>query len=186
MFKFNMAVIAILILFAAAGLSAAQSTDRDRPTPLKSDELRANFSQDDPEYFYSFIAGPGVVIFTLDVKGAQPGGGIPYFHLFSGNGREIDSFDKFAAGDSSEKLVKRVSFAKRQRVTMRRGKPIGKGSYRLQISGAVALDEAANGGGDWAGDRMGLPAAGTLRIEMTDGSAQEFDLRRVRQVAIKP
>lgn len=183
----SMAVAALLFFIAAAGSSAAQSTDRDNPTPLKSDELKADFSQDDSEHFYSFTAGPGEVVFTLDVKGAAPSGGVPYFHLFNTDGRQLDSFDVFAAGNASEKSVKRVSFAKPQTVVMRIAKPIGAGSYRLRIGGAVALEKgAATGGGSEAGGRMGLPASGTLRIEMNDGSAQEFDLRRVRQVSVKP
>ena len=180
-------VVAALLLLVAPASSTAQSTSRDNPTPLKSDELKADFSQDDPEYFYTFNAGPGEVIFTLDVKGAAPGGGIPYFHLFNTDGRQLDSFDKFAAGNTSEKLIKRVSFAKRQPVVMRIAKPIGGGSYRLRIGGAVALEkEATTDGGNQADSRMGLPASGTLRIELNDGTAPEFDLRRVRGVTVKP
>lgn len=183
----GMAVAAVLLLTAAAGSSAAQSTDRDKPTPLKSDEVKADFSQDDPEYFYSFTAGPGEVVFTLDVRGAAPGGGVPYFHLFNTEGRELDSFDKFAAGNATEKLVKRVSFASRQTVVLRVGKPLGAGSYRLRIGGAVALEKgAAADTVNRVDGRMGLPASGTLRIELNDGSAQEFDLRRVRRVTVKP
>lgn len=183
----GMVVAALLLLIAAPDSSTAQSTSRDNPTPLKSDELTADFSQDDPEYFYTFTAGPGEVIFTLDVKGAPPGGGVPYFHLFNTEGRQLDSFDQFAAGNASEKLVKRVSFARRQRVVMRIAKPIGGGSYRLRISGAVALEKgAATDGSSQPDSRMGLPASGTLRIELNDGSAQEFDLRRVRRVTVKP
>ncbi|HET9530544.1 MAG TPA: hypothetical protein VFQ92_09345 [Blastocatellia bacterium] len=181
----SMAIAAVLLLIAASGSSAAQSTDRDNPTPLKTDELKADFSQDDPEYFYSFIAGPGEVVFTLDVKGAPPGGGVPYFHLFNTEGRQLDAFDKFAAGNSSEKVVKRMSFAKKQPVILRIGKPIGSGSYRLRISGAIALDREAATGNQTDG-RMGLPMSGTLRIEMNDGSAQEIDLSRVRRVIVKP
>ena len=189
----SMAVVALLLLMTTAGPSAAQSTDRDHPTPLKVNELRADFSQDDPEYFYSFTAGPGEVIFTLDVKGAAPGGGVPYFHLFNTDGRQLDSFDQFAGGNASEKLVKRVSFAKRQTVVMRIAKPIGGGSYRLRIGGAVALgSEAATGGGNSggsgnpAGGSINVPSSGRLRIEMKDGSAQEFDLSRVRRVVTTP
>jgi hypothetical protein len=184
--KIGIAMAAVLLLIAAARPSAAQSTDRDNPTPLKSNELITEFSQDNPEYFYSFLAGPGEVVFTLDVKGAAPGGGVPYFHIFNTEGRELDSFDKFAAGNASEKLVKRVSFAKRQAVVMRIGKPLGGGSYRLRLSGAVALEKATTDAADQADGRMGLPTSGTLRIEMNDGSAQELDLRRVRRVAVKP
>jgi hypothetical protein len=177
------AVAALLIFIAASGSSAAQSKERNHPTPLKSNELSADFSQNDSEYFYSFTAGPGEVIFTLDVKGSYPSGGIPYFHLFNTAGRELGSFEQIAARNSSEKLVKKISFTKRQPVVMRIGKPIGGGSYRLRISGAVALESGAETGGDRL---MGLPASGTLRFEMKDGSAQELDLGRVRRVTVKP
>jgi hypothetical protein len=185
--QLGIVIFAVLLVIVSAGTSAAQSTDRYNPTPLKSNELKADFSQDDPEYFYSFTAGPGEVIFTLDVKGATPSGGIPYFHLFTANGRELASFDKFAARNSSELLVKRVSFAKRQPVVLRISKPIGGGFYRLRISGAAAFErEAATDKGGQSNDGIELPAKGTLRIEMTDGSAQEFDLRRVRRAVVKP
>ena len=185
-FVFNLLAL-LIFTFAFTAVTQAQSTDRDNPTPLKSDELKADFSQDDPEYFYSFIAGPGEVVFTLDVKGAAPSGGVPYIHLFNMDGRELDSFDKFAAGNASEKLVKRVSFAKRQPVVMRIGKPIGGGSYRLRISGAVALEKgAATDTGDRGDGRMGLPTSGILRLEMSDGTTQEINLSRVRRATIKP
>jgi len=127
------------------------------------------------------------VIFTLDVKGAGSGGGVPYFNLFNTAGKELDAFDKFAGGNSSEKLVKRVVFAKRQPVILRIKKPIGAGSYRLRISGTVTLvKKTATDEGNQSDSRMGLPTSGTLRLEMSDGSAQEFDLRRVRRVVLKP
>ncbi len=185
--RLGIAAVAALMLITAAGISNAQSTNRDNPTPLKSNELNTDFSQDDPEYFYSFMAEKGDVIFTLDVKGATPSGGIPYFHLFSTNGRELGSFDKFAARNSSEKLVKTVSFAKRKPVVLRISKPIGVGSYRLRISGAVTFArDAATDEGEQSNSGIVLPKSGTLRIEMSDGSAQEFDLRRVRRAVVKP
>ena len=141
--RVNIGAFAFLMLIALAGAATAQSTDRDQPTPLKVDELRADFSQDDPEYFYSFTAGPGEVIFTLDVKGTGGGGGVPYVYLYNTDGRQLDSFNQIVGGGSSEKLVKRVSFAQPQIIVMRIGKHIGKGSYRLRIGGAVQLSKAA-------------------------------------------
>jgi len=185
--QLGIVIFAVLLVIVSAGTSAAQSTDRDNPTPLNSDEIKTDFHQDDPEYFYSFTAGKGEVIFTLDVKGAMPSGGIPYFHLFTANGREFDSFDKFAARNSSEKLVKRVVFAKQQQVVLRISKPIGRGSYRLRISGAVKLvSEETGNEGEQSNTAIELPKSGTLRIEMSDGSVQEFDLRKVRRTVVKP
>lgn len=191
----GMAVAALLLLIVATGSVAAQSTDRDAPTPLTTSDLKADFSDTDPEYFYSFTAGPGEVVFTLDVRGTGGGGGVPYIFLFNKDGKEIDSFNQIVGGGSSEKLVKRMSFAKRQTVIMRVGKHIGKGSYRLRSSGAVALgsETATNGGGTAAGSGsnpagggINVPSSGRLRIEMKDGSAQEFDLSRVRRVVTTP
>lgn len=138
-----MTVVVLLLLIAAAGSSAAQSTDRDDPTPLKLDELKSDFSDDEPEYFYSFTAGPGEVVFTLDVRGSGGGGGSPYFFLYNTDGKQLESFSQIAGNNSGEKLVKRVSFAKPQTLVMRIGKHIGKGSYRLRIGGAVKLSKAA-------------------------------------------
>ena len=41
-------------LIATAIVSLAQSTNRDNPTPLRSNVLTGEFYQNDPEYFYSF------------------------------------------------------------------------------------------------------------------------------------
>ncbi len=185
--QLGIVIFAVLLVIVSVGTSTAQSTDRDNPTPLNSDEIKTDFHQDDPEYFYSFTAGKGEVIFTLDVKGAMPSGGIPYFQLFTTNGRQFDSFDQIAARNSSEKLVKRVVFAKQQQVVLRISKPIGGGSYRLRISGAVKLASEETGNeGEQSNTAIELPKSGTLRIEMSDGSTQEFDLRKVRRAVVKP
>ncbi len=70
---------------------------------------------------------------------------------------------------------------------IRYGSSGGQGTYMVRLGGATALKgEAATSVGNQSDGRIDLPKSGTLRIEMSDGSAQEFDLRRVRQVTVKP
>ena len=49
----------------------AQSTDRDHPTPFKSDEIKGELNAQEIEYFYSFTAGPGELTITVDVKSVR-------------------------------------------------------------------------------------------------------------------
>lgn len=118
------------------------STDINSPTPLSSSELKGNIKEGEPPQFYSFTAGPGDVVFTLDVAGAQPGGGAAYIYLIKPDALDdfLEGFDLFAGASSSESLVKTVQFAEKQTIILRVGGNIGGGSYRLRISGAATLN----------------------------------------------
>jgi hypothetical protein len=61
----------LFITIALSGSAAAQSKDRDHPTPLKSNELTGDLDNSGNEYFYSFIAGPGELTLTVDVKSSD-------------------------------------------------------------------------------------------------------------------
>jgi hypothetical protein len=54
-------MIFILVL-ATAVVAAAQSHDRDHPTPLTSDLIKGTGTGKKVEYFYSFTGGPGQVL----------------------------------------------------------------------------------------------------------------------------
>jgi hypothetical protein len=128
---------------AGPGASATPgSTNINLPTPLKSNELKGNIKEGTPPEFYSFTAGPGEVVFTLDVAGAEPGGGAAYIYLIKPDALDdfLEGFDLFAGASSSENLVKRVQFAEQQTIILRVGGNIGGGSYRLRISGAATLN----------------------------------------------
>lgn len=122
--------------------STTGSTNINQPTPLKSNELKGDITEGDPPQFYSFTAGPGEVVFTLDVAGSQPGGGAAYIYLIKPDALDdfLEGFDLFAGASSSESLVKRVQFAEQQPIILRVGGNIGGGSYRLRISGAATLN----------------------------------------------
>ena len=127
---------------APGSSSATASTNINLPTPLSSNELKGDIREGTPPQFYSFTAGPGEVVFTLDVNGAEPGGGAAYIYLIKPDALDdfLDGFDLFAGASSSENLVKTVQFAERQTIILRVGGNIGRGSYRLRISGAAAFN----------------------------------------------
>jgi hypothetical protein len=104
--------------------------------------LKGDIKEGAPPQFYSFTAGPGEVVFTLDVAGAEPGGGAAYIYLIKPDAPDdfLDGFDLFAPAGSSGNLVKSVQFAERQTIILRVGGHIGGGTYRLRISGAATLN----------------------------------------------
>src|SRR5262245_62115743 len=79
-------------LIATSIVSLAISTNRNNPTPLQSNVLTGEFHQNDPEYFYSFVAGAGELTFTLDMQAKNYGGAL-YVTLYDKFGREMGAID---------------------------------------------------------------------------------------------
>lgn len=188
----GIAVAALLLLIAATGSSAAQSADRDHPTPLRFNELKGELGGGDTESFYSFVAGPGELTVSFEVKasGANAGANLD---LFDSTGRSLLSLLAQGVERGSERKAEKVRLSRQQTVVMRLkainyGSSGGQGTYTVRLGGAVkGLEgEGETGGGNPADGRMGLPTSGTLRVEMDDGAAQEFNLRRVRRVTVRP
>src|SRR5438270_905930 len=132
--QFGLAMVALLL---ASVTSMAQSTDRDTPTPLMANEIADDFHQSDPEMFYQFVAGPGAVTFTLDLKARNYGGAF-YVTLFDQQGRELAAFDGVVLKGDSRRVVKQVSFAKETAIIMRLYSGNGQGSYHLHIDDSAA------------------------------------------------
>jgi hypothetical protein len=135
--------LAFLLFFAVAlsGSVAAQSKDRDHPTPVKSNEINGELDASGDEYFYSFLAGPGELTITVDVKSSGGTAGIN-FELLEKNAATAIICCEFAQADSSDQSgrdVKSAKFRVRQRVILHLTQfKYGKGTYRVRLSGAVA------------------------------------------------
>ncbi|HEX4960774.1 MAG TPA: hypothetical protein VF173_08040 [Thermoanaerobaculia bacterium] len=137
----------VFFLFVAVVLSGpagAQSTDRDHPTPVKAAEINGDLDGSGHEGFYSFVAGPGELTLTVDVKSAT-GQALLNFELLGGNASTSLICCEFAQADGdgqSARDVKSVTLAKRQTVVLHVtvGKA-GTGTYRIRLSGAVAHEE---------------------------------------------
>jgi hypothetical protein len=137
-----MLVMSLLLLMAAAGSVVAQSTDRDHPTPLTSAEITGDADGSGNEYFYSFVAGPGKVTITLDVKSSDGTVAIPY-ELLDKNADRAIICCAFAQADSTGETGRSVESAKLERrqtvilhLTMNK---IFRGTYKVRLSGATEL-----------------------------------------------
>jgi len=134
----------LFVVVALSGPAGAQSTDRDHPTPIKANEINGDLDGSGNERFYSFVAGPGELTITVDVKSAT-GQALLNFELLGADAATSIICCEFAQADGdgqSARNVKSVTLAKRQPVILRVtiGKA-GTGTYRVRLSGAVAHGE---------------------------------------------
>ena len=140
--------LALAVLLSAtvvfASSAAAQSTDRDHPTPVKAGEINGDLDSSGKELFYSFFAGPGELTMTVDVK-STTGQALLTFELLGGDAATSILCCEYAQADGdgqSARNVRSLTLAKRQLVILHAtiGKA-GVGTYRVRLSGAVAPGE---------------------------------------------
>ena len=134
----------LFLLFIGAASVAAQSTDRDYPTPLKSGEITGALDGSGNEYFYSFLAGPGELTLMVDVKSAT-GQGLLNFEVLDKNAATALLCCEFAQADGdgqSARVIKSVTLSQHQPVVLHVtvGKA-GKGTFRVRLSGAVSYEK---------------------------------------------
>src|SRR5580765_588104 len=143
----NYLVFAIfaLILTTAAGTTFAQSTERDNPTPITSNEITGSFidhqKDNDKEGFYSFTAGPGELTITFDVKRRRQGDMASIsFELLPRNGSSTallccEGAQSGEGGTGRE--IATVKLTKRQTVIFHvTNASVGGGSFDARFSGA--------------------------------------------------
>jgi hypothetical protein len=201
-----------LILFALAGTTSAQSSDRDRPTVLSSGEISGSLNNHNGESFYSFTAGPGELTITVDVtvnhRRDETQIGVLNFELLGRDASTSLLCCEFAqTGDSGTgRDVKSVKLTRRQTVVLHTTNgPVGGGTFRVRLSGANSFSGTNIGGGltnnnnennenndsgrdrgNRGGDQINVPESGILHIRMKDGTSQDIDLSRVRNVSVRP
>jgi len=137
----------LFILFIGVAWSdsaAAQSTDRDAPTHLKSGEITGDLDGSGSEYFYSFFAGPGELTLMVDVKSAS-GQGLLNFEVLDKNAADALLCCEYAQADGdglSARAVKSVTISQRQPVVLHvTGGKAGKGTFRIRLSGAAFFEK---------------------------------------------
>jgi len=137
----NFLVLAFVLSLAVniAGAATAQPADRDHPTALKSNEIQGDLNGSGAESFYSFVAEPGELTITVDVKSSDGTAGIN-FELLGNNAATAIICCEFAQADStgqSGRDVKTVKLRSRQRVILHLTQfNYGKGTFRVRLSAA--------------------------------------------------
>jgi hypothetical protein len=192
----RMSLMSLLILLPCA-ISAGQtipSIDRDSPTPFTTNEVKGEGTNDKTEYFYSFTAGPGEVTLTFDVKAAKQAHlhGFDYELFDVRSSRLAGGFLDPVRGESKRKIEK-INVRGQQQLLLRLVVTEYVDTYRIRLDGA-----AVGGATDapsattaplataQAGNRMCLPATGTLVIILADGTEEQIDLGQVKSAVVKP
>ena len=142
--KRSISMALAILLFTVVALSpsaTAQSKDRDHPTQVTSNEINGELDASGDEYFYSFVATPGELTLTVDVK-SSTGQALLNFELLDGHAAAAIICCEFAQADGdgqSARVMKSVKLGRRQPVVLHVtiGKA-GRGTYRVRLSGAVA------------------------------------------------
>jgi hypothetical protein len=141
-FRFERFGLFLWLLIVVANGIAAQSRERDNPIPLSSNELNGDLDGSGDEYFYSFVAGPGEVKITVDVRSFDGTANIS-FELLNKDAAKALICCEFAQADltgESGRNVKTVKLNRRQTLVLHLTQgPSGRGTYRIRLSGSVLL-----------------------------------------------
>jgi hypothetical protein len=135
-------ILAFLLCVASSATGGVRlaASDRDHPTPVKSNEIEGDLDNSGDESFYSFTAGRGELTITVDVKSSQ-GTAVLNFELLDKNADKTIICCEYAQADSdgqSGRDIKSVKLAKGQTVVLHLtiGKT-GRGTYRVRFSGTA-------------------------------------------------
>ena len=189
-------VATIFALTISLGLAKAQepSTDRKNPTPLTSNTVEGEYEGDATVHYYRFVAGKGEVKTMLSAKTQRYSVNVDV-ELLDENYRQIEKL-WVTANEAGRTETNTHRFVRRQPVILKVSLPADKDikhlKYEIELAGAVETD---GGGGavvgqaavqtPVAGDRMCLPASGTLTLLTKTGESYEIDLTQVVKASVK-
>lgn len=128
-------VLALALFLGTAGAAAAQSNDRDNPTPLTSNTIKGTGVGKNVEYYYNFVAGPGEIVITIDLK-AKTYSTVADIELFDADSKKIFYYYP-NAGSSSERTVQRVNLGSKETITLRLAFDSKAGDFQIKFGGAV-------------------------------------------------
>jgi hypothetical protein len=196
-------VVCFLALVVFANVANAQSKDRDNPTRLTSNKISSSVYVDsrNETFYYSFEAGPGEVIATLNVDPERRGTNQVIVEFFLSETEKSLATLNVYTWLKAEQQVQRFTLSHRQMVTMKIwfGANNAEGRYQVLLSGAVKIgqDDASSKPKtvkDAPTDTLELipyspgclPKQGTLIIKMKDGSKKIIDLSEAETITLIP
>lgn len=128
--------LALLLLIVPATVWA-QSTDRDNPTVLTSNEIKDEGPGKAVEYYYSITAGPGEVILTVDLK-AKSYSTAARFELLDAESNQLVAHNMNASTTTgAERAVEKVRVREKQQVVLKLVLDSNAGEYMIRFAGAV-------------------------------------------------
>jgi hypothetical protein len=186
--------LAAIFLLSMTATAQEPSTDRKNPTPFASNSVEGEYDGDATTHYWRFTAGKGEVKLTATAK-TKAYSTLMDVELLDEAGRSLEKFSVVAnASGRSESRAR--TFVRRQpvivKVFMREDRDIKHLKYELELAGAVETDGGAGAAGGQAaaqataaGDRMCLPASGTLMLVTKTGESYEIDLTQVVKASVK-
>src|ERR1700742_3597855 len=142
--RFEQFGLFLLLLLMATNGVVAQSRERDHPVAMSSNELEGDLDGSGDESFYSFVAGPGEVKITVDVRWFDGTANIS-FELLDKDAAKALICCEFAQADQtgeSGRNVKTVKLGRRQTLVLHLTQgPSGRGTYHIRLAGSVLLKD---------------------------------------------
>ena len=132
------------LLLSATSFGQDRSEDRDKPTPVTSNEIVDDLDGSEDEYYYRFSVGPGKVTITFEVTAAETNAGA-HLDLFDTRWKPLLSSVLAQGVDKgSERVIKTINSAKGRDIIMRikgikYGSSGGTGSYKIRFEGAIVI-----------------------------------------------
>ena len=136
----HLLLVSILLIVGTAIGANAQSQDRDNPTPLAANTITGSGIGKKVEYYYSFTAGPGEIIVTIDLK-AKAGSTNADVEIFDAESKIFYIYPN--ATTTAEHAVKKVMLNSKQPLILRLALDSSAGEYSIKLSGPVELTAPA-------------------------------------------
>jgi hypothetical protein len=134
----KMAVTSLLLLILASP-ALAQSTDRDNPVPLTTNEIRGEGLGKTVEHYYSLQAVPGEIKVTLDAtatKEAAASGGVE-LEIFDEDARKLLGMFVVAGLGSSDRKIERIRVRSPQTLVVKLLIERGNDRYMVRLEGSA-------------------------------------------------
>jgi len=169
--------------------ATAQSKDKDKPTPITSNQVSGvSKKQDTRELYYSFTAGPGELVVTLDVQGLSGRAdreSLVRLTFYDQEFHEVGNVERQSGlNGESKRHIEKYNFPKETPLVMRLTFETGASSYKVSLGGNVLVEQPANPPVT-PGEALRLPKAGVLTIKMRDGSIRTINLAEVQDARIE-
>ena len=183
------ATIVILVLGLFPVFAPAQSKDKNTPTPMTSNQVSgASRKEDRRELYYSFTAGPGELVVTLDVQGLS--GRVDSLSLvrltfYDQDFHEVGTIERQSGlNGENKRQVEKLNLSKETSLVMRLTFDAGASKYKVGLSGAISAGKPADAAVT-SSEVLRLPKAGVLTIKLRDGSVRTINLADVQDARIE-
>jgi hypothetical protein len=132
----HLLLVSILLIAGTAIGANAQSQDRDNPTALAANAITGGGIGKKVEYYYSFTAGPGEIIVTVDLK-AKSGSTNADVEIFDADSKVFYYYPN--ATSTNEHAVKKFTLNSEQPLTLRLALDASAGPYSIKLAGPIQL-----------------------------------------------